>query len=310
MPWARVEDTAHSHPRVLLAGVGGDDRMTNEALGWLLRCAAYSAEHLTDGYLAEHVMALFGGARTPELLKACQRAGSIGKRKVTGPDGTKGYRLDDTADAVVHLRTREEVELDRARRGTTRKQDARNEVKLRDGDQCRYCAAWVDFRLRKGAHRGTWDHPDPADRDVFVVCCGDCNQRKGQRTPAEAGMTLLPVPDVKHYRPETRQALAALGLLPPLPDSQSDEPARSATQASSAATTARSTSQVSSAAPGSQPEAAAAVQIRTGSGPDPSTSALPRQPSPGRDGTGRDGTPRPPRGSRGSGARNRRRRPG
>jgi 5-methylcytosine-specific restriction endonuclease McrA len=59
-------------------------------------------------------------------------------------------------------------------------------VIARDGGRCGYCDAWattVDHitpRARGG--RNTWRNT--------VAACGPCNQRKGDRTPAEAGMAL------------------------------------------------------------------------------------------------------------------------
>lgn len=62
---------------------------------------------------------------------------------------------------------------------------------------CRYCGTV----LKKHDHRGTGkahlDHVDPtkaAGPENVVLACGDCNRRKGQRTPAQAGMTLNPPP--------------------------------------------------------------------------------------------------------------------
>jgi 5-methylcytosine-specific restriction endonuclease McrA len=63
----------------------------------------------------------------------------------------------------------------------------------RDGRSCRYCGS--DQRL-------SIDHLIPRSRggsdraDNLVVACMPCNIRKKNRTPEEAGMTLLPVPGV------------------------------------------------------------------------------------------------------------------
>jgi 5-methylcytosine-specific restriction endonuclease McrA len=64
-------------------------------------------------------------------------------------------------------------------------------VLLRDEHACGYCA-------RRGAD--TVDHVVPKSRGGastwtnLVAACGPCNARKGDRTPAEAGMTLRRVP--------------------------------------------------------------------------------------------------------------------
>ncbi len=61
----------------------------------------------------------------------------------------------------------------------------------RDGNTCQYCGqVFPESKL-------TQDHVIPACRggkrtwDNIVAACLKCNQRKGPRTPAEAGMTVL-----------------------------------------------------------------------------------------------------------------------
>ena len=62
---------------------------------------------------------------------------------------------------------------------------------------CRYCGATVKRKDTKSAKRPFLDHVDPRKaagiRNV-VLACRECNQKKGNRTPREAGMTLLPPP--------------------------------------------------------------------------------------------------------------------
>jgi 5-methylcytosine-specific restriction endonuclease McrA len=59
-------------------------------------------------------------------------------------------------------------------------------VRVRDGGRCAYC----------GGHATTIDHVLPRSRGGknswlnTVAACGSCNQRKGDRTPAEAGLRL------------------------------------------------------------------------------------------------------------------------
>lgn len=70
----------------------------------------------------------------------------------------------------------------------------RNTVFHRDGGRCRYCGAEIltDYTL---------DHVVPrvqgggSTLDNLVLACRPCNTEKGGRTPAEAGMELLPVPE-------------------------------------------------------------------------------------------------------------------
>lgn len=67
---------------------------------------------------------------------------------------------------------------------------SRHGVLVRDHRRCGYC----------GGPAGTIDHVLPRSRGGrntwlnTVAACGGCNQRKGDRTPAEAGMPLRSTP--------------------------------------------------------------------------------------------------------------------
>ena len=72
---------------------------------------------------------------------------------------------------------------------------SRENIYTRDGDTCQYCN---DVLPRAEL---TFDHVVPVaqggrkDWENIVTCCVDCNRRKGGRTPAEAGMHLVKVPE-------------------------------------------------------------------------------------------------------------------
>jgi 5-methylcytosine-specific restriction endonuclease McrA len=67
---------------------------------------------------------------------------------------------------------------------------SKNGVMRRDGRRCGYCTApatTIDHILpRSRGGQNTWKNT--------VAACTDCNQRKADRTPAEAGMRLLVAP--------------------------------------------------------------------------------------------------------------------
>src|SRR5205823_1597385 len=71
---------------------------------------------------------------------------------------------------------------------------SRKGILLRDGLACQYC------RGRFGPGDLTLDHVLPRSRggastwENLVACCFPCNNRKGNRTPAEAGMALAKQP--------------------------------------------------------------------------------------------------------------------
>ncbi|MFD6093992.1 HNH endonuclease [Oerskovia sp. NPDC060338] len=65
--------------------------------------------------------------------------------------------------------------------------------------RCRYCHKTVKRKDTRSdpLDRPTLDHVDPTSAKGvtnLVVACGDCNRRKGKRTPTEAEMTLRPAP--------------------------------------------------------------------------------------------------------------------
>ena len=71
---------------------------------------------------------------------------------------------------------------------------SRENVFARDHGKCQYCG---DRLLRPEA---TYDHVIPraqggkTEWDNVVMACTPCNQKKGNRTPAQAGMKLLSTP--------------------------------------------------------------------------------------------------------------------
>jgi hypothetical protein len=60
MPWFRMDDSFHSHPKTIKAG--------NEAIGLYARCGTYAAEHLTDGFIPDEVVLLYGSRELAAVL--------------------------------------------------------------------------------------------------------------------------------------------------------------------------------------------------------------------------------------------------
>ena len=60
MPWFRIDDQFHSHPKVLRAG--------NAAVGLWVRCGTYCAGYGTDGLVPAEVVSRFGAAREVSAL--------------------------------------------------------------------------------------------------------------------------------------------------------------------------------------------------------------------------------------------------
>jgi len=87
---------------------------------------------------------------------------------------------------------------------------SRKNIFLRDGYTCQYCGRTL------AAKDLTLDHVMPRSRggattwENLVTCCIECNNRKGNRTPEEAGMRLArpPRPFTLHTSRHLMRALA------------------------------------------------------------------------------------------------------
>jgi 5-methylcytosine-specific restriction endonuclease McrA len=95
---------------------------------------------------------------------------------------------------------------------------SRTNVYARDGHRCQYCgralppsALTFDHVLpvARGGHKG-WDN--------IVTCCIPCNRDKGDRTPEEAGFSLIRRP----HRPRSVPMLARESGLLATPESWHD----------------------------------------------------------------------------------------
>lgn len=86
----------------------------------------------------------------------------------------------------------------RGKRGAGLTPSTRSLVYQRDKMRCRFCGVKLPLDRPKRAHP-TLDHLLPRSRggtntmENLVTSCADCNNRKGDKTPEEAGMPVLPV---------------------------------------------------------------------------------------------------------------------
>lgn len=74
--------------------------------------------------------------------------------------------------------------------------ELRRRIKDRDRNLCRYCGRRVNWSDKKSGIAATYDHVDPDgpnSLDNVVVACKACNSKKRDRTPEQAGMSLLRV---------------------------------------------------------------------------------------------------------------------
>ncbi len=113
MPWFRLDDSFHSHPKVMAAG--------NEAVGLYVRCGTYAAQHSTDGFVPEQVALLYGTRKLADTLVRAKLW-----RRVRG-----GWRMPDYLDYNPSKHA-----VDNERKAAAERQRRRREAMLsrRDSD--------------------------------------------------------------------------------------------------------------------------------------------------------------------------------
>lgn len=222
MPWARLTDTAATHPIVLAVAEhpDADDRSVNEVFGFMLRLAAMSAQYLTDYvfWYSSAVQMAGSKSQADHLLELAAFAG-YGVQDVEPGSGRRFFRLVADPD-FVHIKTAEEVAWERDRKANNGDLSIIVPVRWRDGDACRYCGKVVNWADRKGGKGGTYDHRLPGQSGTWrseVVACRSCNSIRGNASkglPPSEGMAaadrvrpLLSPPDRPYYSPRTREWL-------------------------------------------------------------------------------------------------------
>lgn len=77
----------------------------------------------------------------------------------------------------------------------------RHNIFQRDHNTCQYCGRVCDRKDLNLDHVIPRDRGGPTTWENVVCSCIECNARKGNRTPAEAGMTLIRKPRRPKWRP-------------------------------------------------------------------------------------------------------------
>lgn len=199
MSWFRVDDQANGHPKFLGASF--------ELRGFWLAAGVWCAQYLTDGRVPETALASIAAHGGIDLARARVLADELVQRRLWRRR-SDGFVFNDWTE---YNPTRETVENQRLSTNRSvrlaRAPGLRDDIKRRDDNSCRYCGRRVSWTDRRSDRAGTIDHVDPTLRapddnapDNLVVACRACNQRKANRTPEQAGLTLLPVPS---YEPAT-----------------------------------------------------------------------------------------------------------
>lgn len=223
MPWLKVGDNAATYPPLMqVAGFpGADTRAVNETFGFLLRCAAQSAGHLTDYVVDLGTAQMIGLARTKKLIGWCVRASLLTPLELDG--GVQVYVILNDPD-FIHIRTKEEVEWDRQRKRDTSNTALTVQVRRRDGDNCRYCGIQVMWGGQKTNRSATYDHVHPghaATVGTFVIACMGCNGSRQDSEEWAKDHPLRPIPKPPRYGKVTATFLSNNGY-PTEPNLQPD----------------------------------------------------------------------------------------
>ena len=97
--------------------------------------------------------------------------------------------------AKIHVPVPSVVRLVRYRRMPRQNRAvSRKGIMLRDQSSCQYCRSVLPAKSLTLDHVIPRSRGGPSTWENLVACCLDCNNRKGDRTPDEAGMTLVKIP--------------------------------------------------------------------------------------------------------------------
>lgn len=209
MTWFRLDDQWAHHPKVRAAG--RDGRALWVAAG--AACAAVNSDGIVEALVVRDAayLAEVSAKKATALLVECglwHDAGTLASCRRCKDAYSKlpagAFLFHDWAEYQL-TKDQAKVPIERLRwnrrKALLRDRELCNAIVRRDRSRCRYCGQRVDFKDRKGPLSGTYDHVDPDDFSPtgnsfgnVVVACRKCNGDKKDRTPAEAGMALLPEP--------------------------------------------------------------------------------------------------------------------
>ena len=118
MPWFKVDDTLHSHPKARRAGL--------DAMGLWALCGAHSMQYKLDGFTPEWFVSSWRSG-----VRLAARLVDAGLWRPAERDGEKGWEFHDWAD---YQPTSDEIERDRemARERQRRRRERRAEARTND----------------------------------------------------------------------------------------------------------------------------------------------------------------------------------
>lgn len=272
MSWLKGSDKAATFPKALnVPHFSKGEISVNEMFGFIHRCAYESAAHRTDYVIEFGVAMMMGGPNYERLLEVAEQAGLMEQLET---DGAPSWKIIEDPD-FIHLITKAEQEWMNQQKKDSRDTKLTSEVRVRDGDACRYCLKIVYFGAdRKSARAGTYtragtfDHVisgEAATIDTLVVACGECNSKKKDNDDA---LELQPAPSEPYYSTSTATWLAKHGHQV-TPSAKHPALKKKTTKANGQQSEQRPVEQPTKAAPGSTQATEATP------GPDSSTDSTP-----------------------------------
>jgi hypothetical protein len=166
----------------------------------------YASRELTDGVIIEEVLPMIcanAGVYQHRAFPAVERlVGAPLLKRRTKREGRPGWTIPNF---LKYNPSKDQVERRRQAesrlawlQNTSPGRTARDFIRKRDQNRCRYCYIELKPNDQKSLFRATYDHARPNeaefDRDLrwIVQACAFHNGQKLNRTPEEAGLTLLP----------------------------------------------------------------------------------------------------------------------
>ncbi|MFG7946335.1 mucin-2 [Streptomyces cacaoi] len=212
MPWFKVDDTAHAHPKLLKAG--------NAALGLWMRAGAYAAQHLTEGAVPGVVAQLYGTAPQARKLVAAGLWHERGHTCSKCPQPPAGdFQMHDF---LTYNPTRDKVEGDR-QKAAERQQRARRKAAGKRRDQERNPSDSSASRERIDDDSSAENRESSANQIAFPPLFAG---QEGSSHRDGMGPSRSPRPDPAPVLPsEVQQQHARAGLVPelhPLADALAD----------------------------------------------------------------------------------------
>lgn len=189
-------------------------------VGKLHRLWSWANLHSTDGFVAEVTTAWIDRFLGVEGFAAALIA--VGWLSDDGGVRIPNYDRYNSNSAKNRLsgarrqqkKRRHDSVTEMSRDAVTIKTALRNQIYERDGHRCVYCGFAMGDVAPFGPYseaRLSIDHVIPTSRggattpDNLVTCCTVCNNRKNNRTPEEAGMTVTRHRDIDRDKSVTRE---------------------------------------------------------------------------------------------------------